>query len=171
MNLYTKKLIKDLIDKNFLKRSDINKKMMEARYPVDVISEFNGVLSACFSPDCIESADEIIEIFSDFLSSEANIKLEEEKEFFGGDYEILFSFYGETFQIKERLMILAYYSFIKELVAIFNKNNKEFQIVVDLFSVEEVYCVLLPNKIANIIENYQRNINYKELNIDVDEKF
>ena len=166
VNLYIKKFIDHLVSKSLLKESDITADFRGARYPVDAVSTLQGVVSACFSPDCYESADEIVEGFSLIADGGMTIRLIKEGETDDGEYEVLFHVDGKEVLVKEPMCLLAYYKAISEIIDIFN-GESDLRLVVDAFSGEEVFCVLIDKNLADFVNEYQKNINYDELNTEV----
>ena len=166
MNLYIKKFIDQLVSKSLLKESDITSEFRDASYPVDAISTLQGVKSVCFSPDCYDSADEIVEVFSPIADGRMKIELLEEGESDDGEYEVLLRINGDKILIKERMCLLAYYSAVDKIIGLFN-DMCDLKIVVEAFSGEEVFCVLVGKELADFINKYQQNMNYDELHTEV----
>ncbi len=165
-NLYIKKFIDQLVSKSLLKESDITCEFRDASYPVGAISTLQGVESVCFSPDCYDSADEIVEAFYPIADGRMKIELLGEGEGDDGEYEVLLRINGDNVLIKERIYPLAYYSAVNEIISIFNEVC-DFKVVVESFSGEEVFCVLVGKDLADFINKYQDNVNYDELHTEV----
>ena len=64
------------------------------------------------------------------------------------------------------MCLLAYYSAVDKIIGLFN-DMCDLKIVVEAFSGEEVFCVLVGKELADFINKYQQNMNYDELHTEV----
>ncbi len=166
MNLFIKNFIDQLISNSLVSESEITDDLKQEMYPVGAISKAAGIKSACISPDSSGSASDVIKGFLPLIDGKMDIVLLSEGDVDGGEYEISVSLNGKEFNIKERVSPLAYYELAYKIIGHFNEST-EYMLITEDFSGEEVFIVLLTKSLGNFVDEYQKNINYDELNTTV----